>query len=216
MNSNPPTPVNYKCRTQLSQNELAALSAAKPEVAESNVRLVAIGVKETDLARFWSKVDFNGPIVREGLTNCWLWTSRAGSNGYGSFKQTRSHRFISGAKDSTRFACHHCDNRLCVRPTHIFIGTQLENVRDCISKGRFHFTEIKKYGHLRKDYQRGEGHVSSKLTKEQAMMALACARGSVSAMAKDFGVTPGLLHNIRRGRNWKHLQRTNPNESTNI
>lgn len=77
---------------------------------------------------------------------CWVWTG--GTTGpppkYGCFfdgkKYVRAHRYAYeqafGPIPDGLFVCHHCDNRLCVRPDHLFVGTQSDNIRDMWSKGR--------------------------------------------------------------------------------
>lgn len=94
--------------------------------------------------RFWQKVQ------KEDY--CWQWT--AGSLpepgfGYGKIrvggrgsKIAVAHRvswFLEhGAWPSDEaVVCHRCDNPKCVRPEHLFLGTQKENIRDCIAKGRW-------------------------------------------------------------------------------
>jgi len=95
--------------------------------------------------RFWAKVNKNGPVPAHmpHLGNCWIWTAGTDRK-YGLFyflgKQEKAHRasfVIAGGKlESGKMVCHHCDNKLCVRPSHLFQGTPLDNLMDCINKGR--------------------------------------------------------------------------------
>jgi hypothetical protein len=89
--------------------------------------------------RFWSKVDRTG--------DCWLWVAHRNAQGYGQFAtgghhgaQVSAHRFAweltNGPVPDGMFVLHHCDNPPCVRPDHLFLGTQRDNVLDAWSKGR--------------------------------------------------------------------------------
>lgn len=91
--------------------------------------------------RFWKFV-----LKTDG---CWLWTGAVSKNGYGHFtvrdshgeRQTGAHRFAfefySGEMPpSDQHVCHGCDNRLCVRREHLFLGTPKDNEQDKSSKGR--------------------------------------------------------------------------------
>ena len=86
------------------------------------------------LTRFWNKVDKSGA--------CWEWTASKDKDGYGLFhfnrKQVRAHRFAFGLDNIPKgmAVCHTCDNPGCVNPDHLFLGTNLDNTQDMISKGR--------------------------------------------------------------------------------
>ena len=89
------------------------------------------------LARFWAKVDKSG--------ECWVWTAALHTTGYGIFgiggkRVDRAHRIswaiANGPIPEGAHILHHCDNRPCVNPAHLFIGTNQDNVNDCIKKGR--------------------------------------------------------------------------------
>jgi len=93
------------------------------------------------LRRFWSKVDQTG--------NCWEWTAALNHAGYGQFRlamlgsksqMQQAHRvswFLHYSDVPAELhVCHHCDNPKCVRPSHLFLGTDLDNHRDCARKGR--------------------------------------------------------------------------------
>lgn len=99
---------------------------------------VASKVPEPD--RFWAK-------VRVQEDGCWEWAGGLMWDGYGAFHRDgdgsvkqRAHRisweYSNGPIPSGMLVCHRCDNPRCVRPEHLFLGTDQDNVDDMMSKGR--------------------------------------------------------------------------------
>lgn len=89
------------------------------------------------LERFWEKVN--------KTDSCWLWTGGCGASGYGHIwngaKHETTHRFSYrlhvGEIPHGLNVCHKCDVRNCVRPDHLFLGTDSDNRNDALSKKRW-------------------------------------------------------------------------------
>jgi hypothetical protein len=151
--------------------------------------------------RFWSNVERRGP------DECWPWTGSSGGKGYGliPFKgrnQRATHVSLiiagNGRPSPQHCACHACDNPTCVNPRHLWWGTQSENMRDCVSKGRHTPAEAK---------ARGSAHGLSKLTENDAReikRLLALGYGS-RRLAPRFGVVRNTIARIAQGKTWKHV-----------
>jgi hypothetical protein len=104
-----------------------------------------------DLAeRFWEKVNKNGPLHPVLGTRCWEWMGskgkkqRYGMLGIGRHvdgrqRNVKAHRlgwFLATGKWPTKNLCHKCDNEPCVRQDHLFEGSQSDNMKDALAKGR--------------------------------------------------------------------------------
>lgn len=176
--------------------------------------------------RFWEKVD-------KGLndeTCCWNWIGST-THGKGSKSPYAYGRFFVGGRripahwfllprypDASEVACHKCDNGSCVRPSHIFIGTQKENTRDSINKGRWnmdaHRITIAIALNSPNRKRCGILNHAHKLTEQQTIEAINCDRkhGAAAAMARRFGVSLSLICKLRSGIGWSELQ---PQSNTN-
>src|SRR3989442_111886 len=89
------------------------------------------------VSRFWAKVDKS--------SDCWIWTGALSQRGYGEFSVLSgswvlAHRFSwqlhFGAIPVGLCVCHACDNRTCVNPSHLWLGTHTANMKDKQVKGR--------------------------------------------------------------------------------
>jgi hypothetical protein len=137
----------------------------------------------------------------EPTSGCWLWTGWIESNGYGSTHhggtKLTAHRAswlaFRGPIPSRMFVLHRCDNRACVNPDHLFIGTHAENMQDMKSKGR------SPHGALH-----GESHPKAKLTYEAAVEVAALVRSGADEreVAARFGIVPRYARSFRWMKEW--------------
>jgi hypothetical protein len=162
--------------------------------------------------RFYAKVE-----KIEG--GCWLWIGRLNRSGYGDLyydgKKRRAHRISYeihvGEVPDGMFVCHSCDVPMCVNPAHLWIGTNEENMRDMVAKGR-HKTAARmaiKNVSKGKNYNAGERNARAKLKEADVLQVInLCSQGKTRKyIANQFGVSASLISEIRNGKRWAHLAR---------
>lgn len=151
--------------------------------------LMAEQFSATDLRRFWAKV--------RRTDGCWEWSAARNHRGYGQFKvpmmgtknqMQQAHRvsWVMHYSDipAGLHVCHHCDNPACVRPDHLFLGTDADNCADKMRKGRH--VPVRK---------------PRKLTAEQVRQLFALSAEGLSqvAIAARVGCSRQLVSRYQRG-----------------
>jgi len=117
-------------------------------------------MKPTFEERFWNNVDRREP------DECWEWMRKSFVKGYGRIRRNGRKEMVHRISWELHFGpipegmmvCHHCDNRKCCNPAHLFLGTGSDNMQDMIQKGRGI-----------QPNQQGENHSNSRLTKQDVI-----------------------------------------------
>jgi hypothetical protein len=135
-------------------------------------------------------------------SGCWNWKGFIAPNGYGRIKfkgqQSNAHRFAwiayNGEIPEGLFVCHHCDNKKCCNPEHLFLGAHQDNMDDGKAKKRFRSLA-------------GEAHGMHTLTNDdiwyiRAKRAKGWRQVRIAAV---LGIHSGTVSRILNGKRWAHL-----------
>ena len=150
-------------------------------------------------------------VIPDDPDACWGWIGSVNVAGYGivklyvegrqwEWRATHVSWWIHHGVPLRDCALHHCDNRPCTNPRHLYDGTRQQNVRDRDARGRH-----------RSPDKRGERHHLAKLTDDQVRelrMHDDGKRGTAAALARQYahlGISRQAMSDILRRRTWKHL-----------
>ena len=157
-------------------------------------QIICDPIKRRNLeSRFWPKV----AVTDED--KCWEWTARAKhSFGYGRMTAGRgvnlkAHQISWALKNGRipdgKLIRHSCDNPSCCNPSHLKVGTQVDNMQDCKRRGRLSPPPV----HI------GDSHPNAKLDSDNFDSILNDPR-SVGLIAQDYGVSEKTIYLLRRGK----------------
>lgn len=166
--------------------------------------LVRVNQYSKPVCRFWDRVNKDGP-VHPVHGQCWVWTGCTTDAGYGRFRignqvvigvHCFSYGEFVGSVPDGLFVLHRCDNRVCVRPSHLFLGTNQDNSQDMVNKER---------------QAKGEANGNSKLTEDDVreIRRRYCrwsqSRSNLRELMHEFGVAKAAVQNILSRKTWKHV-----------
>ena len=136
--------------------------------------------------RFWLHVNKNGPTLRPELGPCWAWTGTRSTSGYGQVSNkgkvyiaSRVAWLLATGNWPKPFACHKCDNPMCVRFSHLFEGTHKKNMEDMAQKGRCRGVPPRMFG---------EDNGNTKLT-EKDVKRIRSSTDSQRTLGRQFSVS---------------------------
>lgn len=142
-------------------------------------------------------IEFLAKMKRTRQPGCWIMPGSRDKDGYVCYdenaKRERAHRvafrITTGINPGKLSVCHKCDNPPCCRPSHLFSGTNIDNMKDCARKGR----------------KKGERHPNAKLTDRQ-VRKIRKDRRILRVIAKDHGIKLQTACNVRNRKSWTHVR----------
>lgn len=144
---------------------------------------------------------------------CWPWSGSLFSNGYAAMKHNRktlkghrvSYELHYGRIPDGIYVCHSCDNKSCTNPTHLWLGTPADNMRDKVAKGRqskgaAHAETFRNSVLFKENFPRGERSGKSKITDQQRLHVINRVKAGETQreIANDYGITQSAVSAIWR------------------
>lgn len=140
---------------------------------------------------------FNKRIGETTERGCILWAGDCDKAGYGKIRGVLAHRIAYtqafGPIPKSLGVLHHCDNPPCINPKHLFLGTNIDNSKDKVSKGR---------------QMRGEQNWNTILKNSDILEIRRLYESEhvlQKSLARQFGVSCGAIHSIVNRKNWRHI-----------
>jgi len=144
--------------------------------------------------RFWSRM--------EKTAGCWVWSGMTNQDGYGIVKFRHQKQvyvvmahhlayFYTNSHPGKLHVCHHCDHPPCINPSHLYVGTNQDNMTDRNNKNRT---------------ARGEENGQAKLTETKVLQIRQCARDnpllSLRAIAQKFNISKSAASSVIHYQTW--------------
>jgi len=149
-------------------------------------------------------------VIRIPFSGCWVFTGAVNQAGYGIVGTGRrgdpndrahriTYRHFVGEIPPGMFVCHRCDTPSCCNPHHLFVGTNHDNVRDMIAKGRNSKPP-------RNPHVVGSAHPKARFTEDQVRTIRAeYAQGkTMYRLAKEYAVAQSTMQRVVRGERYKN------------
>lgn len=153
------------------------------------------------LDRFWDKVD--------KTEKCWLFRNGTKRMVYGTIgiggKTVKSHILSwlihNGSIPDGLYVCHKCDNRPCVRPEHLFLGTQSDNMKDAMNKGRI---SVPRTGNKKQGVRRNNAKLNDIAVRE-IRDYFETYPSSYEELGLRFNVSASAIWKVINRKTWQHV-----------
>jgi hypothetical protein len=160
---------------------------------------------------------------KKEINGCWEWQGKISKNGYGYIQHKKKHMLTHRTSYETFIenipfglcVCHKCDNKKCINPEHLFLGTHKDNIQDAKEKGRLpdqrgrkHSEEtLKKLKLRRRPDKRGEKHHLCKLTEKDVkeIRELLKLNFKQKEIGCRYGVDQSVISQIKHKKSWAHI-----------
>lgn len=172
---------------------------------------------------FNAKERFEGKVERVTESGCWIWLGGVTGSGYGALgvdnKVKSTHRvswnLYHGEIPEGLCVLHTCDTKLCVNPSHLFLGTNKDNTADMLKKGRGPSLAQRAHSNRKRGaahpsvikpecLKRGVEHHSAKI-KESDVLDIRNSKETGVYLARVYGLSTVTVSRIRRRMIWRHV-----------